>query len=134
MNTLFQNFYWLIPIALALLVLIFLIAFRLAGGKRIAFRLLVEERPLPKGKDSFTARQGKDLFIKEAMEIVDITPNKTAKSIAKLNATEAGLSMIILKEDRFPELKSAPKNVMDKSYLVRTESGKDYHIRFTEIG
>jgi Mg-chelatase subunit ChlD len=133
-NTLFQNFYWLIPIILALVVLVFLIAFRLAGGKRIAFRLLVEEHPLPKTKDSFTARQGKDLFIKEAMDIVDITPNKTAKSIAKLNATDAGLTMAILKDDRFPELKSGPKNVMDKSYILRTESGKDYHIRFTEIG
>ncbi len=132
-NTLFQNFYWLIPIILALLVLIFLITFRLAGGKRIAFRLIVEEHPLPKGKDSFTARQGRDLFVKEAMDIVDITPNKTAKSIAKLNATEAGLTMTILKEDRFPELKSGPKNVMDKFYVLRTESGKDYHIRFTEI-
>jgi Mg-chelatase subunit ChlD len=133
-NNLFQNFYWLIPIVLALLVLVFLIAFRLAGGKRIAFRLLVEEHPLPKGKDSFTARQGKDLFIKEAMDIVGITTNKTTKSIAKLNATDAGLTMTLLKEDRFPELKSVPKNVMEKSYVLRTESGRDYHIRFTEPG
>jgi len=131
-NTLFQNFYWLIPIILALVVLVFLITSRLAGGKRIAFRLLVEEHPLPKGKDVFTARQGRDLFVKEAMDIVDITPNKTIKSIARLNATDAGLTMTILKDDRFPELKSEPKNVMDKSYVLRTESGKDYHVRFTD--
>ncbi len=66
------------------------------------------------------------------MDIVDITSNKTIKSIAKLNATDAGLTMTILKDDRFPELKSEPKNVMDKSYVLRTESGKDYHIRFTD--
>jgi hypothetical protein len=133
-NTLLQNFYWLIPVILALAVLIFLIAFRLTGGKRITFRFVVEEHPLPKGKDTFTARQGKDLFVKEAMDIIDITHNKTVKSIARLNVTETGLTMSVLKEDRFPELKSSPKNVMDRSYVLRTESGKDYHVHFTKTG
>ena len=47
-----------------------------------------------------------------------------------LTATEKGLAMTLLKEDRFPELKSSPKNVLGNTYIIRTESGKDFHVRF----
>ena len=135
-NTLLQNFWWLIPIVVVLLALIGLIVWKVAGGKTVRFRLSVEESPLPKGKDTFTARGAKPLYLKESMDIIDVTDKNTARSVASLSVTEeGGLALSVIKEDRFPELTGKPpKNLIGKTLVVRTESGKDYHVGFLNTG
>jgi hypothetical protein len=132
-NSLVQNFWWGIPIIVVLLALAFLIIWKVASVKTLVFRFIVTERPLRKGKDTFKIKAGKELFIKESMDFVDLAPTKTAKSLAKLSLTDQGLSMTVMKEDRFPNLKSNPRDVIDKVFIVRTESGKDFNVRFVKV-
>ena len=95
--------------------------------------LLVEEQPLKKGRDTFTARLGKSLYLKESMDMFDVAEKKTANAIAAIALTDAGLTLSLLKEDRFPGMRAAPKNVLGETYVVRTESGKDFHVTFTNV-
>jgi Mg-chelatase subunit ChlD len=132
-----QNAPWVIPVgiaALALLGLLLFFLFRLIGkGRKVNFRMIVEEKPLKKGKDTFTARTGKPLYLKESLDVFDIGDKKTTNAIAVLNLGDSGLSLKALKEDRFPELKSSPRNVLGSAYLIRSESGKDYHVKFVNV-
>ena len=136
-NSFLQNFPWLLPVAisvgvllLALLVFLFL---RLKGDKKLSFRMIVEDKPLKKGKDIFIARKGRDLFLKESMDILDIDTQRTGKSIGKFTMDDQNLALTRLKEDRFPELDKDPKNVLGGSYLIRTESGKDFRVSFERV-
>ena len=132
-NSFLQNYYWLSAPAVLLLALIVFLLVKVVGGKQIVFQLLVQERPLPKGKDTFAAKRGGDLYLKEGMDQFGISDKKTTRNIAQLAATEKGISMTLLKEDRFPGLKSSEKNILDKDYIIRTESGKDFHVRFNSL-
>jgi Mg-chelatase subunit ChlD len=129
-----QNFYWIIPVAVVLLAgIAFLAVFaiRAAGGKRsVTFKLMVEEQPLKEGKDTFKARMGKELFLKESMDMIDIADKKMSTSIAQIVLTKAGLSMTPIKMDRFPGLKDPQEDVLGKGYTVRTTRGKDFHVTF----
>jgi hypothetical protein len=129
-----QNAPWVIPVgiaALALLAFLVILLIRHVGkGRKITFRMIVEEKPLKKGKDTFTARIGRPLYLKESMDVFDIGDKKTTNSIAVMNLSDSGLSLKALKDDRFPELKSSPRNVLGSAYLIRSESGKDYHVKF----
>ena len=136
-NTLWENFPWLFPLLIALgiiiLIILVLVVLRAIQGKALKFRLIVEEHPLGKGKDEFTAKKGKDMYIRETLDIFGIVPKKTRKCIAKLALTGSGLRMTIIKEDRFPDFIGIPENVLGSKIIVRTEKGEDFNIRFIEI-
>jgi hypothetical protein len=135
-NTLWESLPWLFPLiilaGIGILVLIVFLILLAVRGKALKFRLIVEEHPLGKGKDEFTVRKGKENFLKETMDIFDIVPKKTRKSIAKLVLTDSGLRMTILKEERFPDFVGIPKNVLGNKFTVRTEKGDDCTIRFVK--
>lgn len=136
-NTIWESLPWLLPLiilaGLGILVLLAFLILRAVRGKGLTFRLIVEEHPLGKGKDQFIVRKGKDKYLKETMDIFNIVPEKTRKSIAKLVLTDSGLKMTILKEDRFPDFIGIPKNVLGSKFTVRTEKGDDCTIRFVKI-
>ncbi len=135
-KTVVQSYLWLIvaaaALALGLVALLVLILRKASASNRVAFHLIVREHPLPKGKDAFTAKEGKDLYLKESMELFDITDTRVGKSIAKLAIVEGVLTMTVLKQDRYPELKTPTATALNREFLTRTESGKDFHVRFSE--
>jgi len=128
---------WIIPVgivaAAAVLLLLYLLLRMIGKGRKVTFRLVVEENPLKKGKDVFTARLGKPLYIKESMDVIDVADKKTTNAVAALTLTEGGLALNPIREERFPGLKAAKKNVLGESCIIRTESGKDYHVTFEQV-
>jgi Mg-chelatase subunit ChlD len=136
-NSFLQNYPWVLPVGILLLILLILLIIfllrKIVRGRKVVFRMLVEEKPLRKGRDTFVARLGKDIFIKESMDVLDIAEKKTSNSIAKLTLTDSGLRMTFIESGRFPGLKTAPRNVLESSCIIRTESGKDYHVKFTGV-
>jgi hypothetical protein len=135
-RTLIEDLPWLIPvIILAAILFIILVVFiirKIIQSNALRFRLIVEEMPLPKGRDIFKIA-GKPLFLMESMDLVRIAERLTPRCIAKLYARGADLKIAILKEKGFPEVKKVPDNLLGHTLIVNTESGRKYHCKFEEV-
>lgn len=136
-NNAFEDNPWLIPlIILAALIIIILAIFgiyKIAQGHPIKFRVLVEEMPIPKGKDVFKITKNKQLYMSESLDFIRVTDVKTPKSFAKLSVAAEDLKLFVIKETYFVEPKDIPENVLENTIRIITESGKKYHVKFIEI-
>ncbi len=136
-NSLIAEYPWAIPLAAVLLAAIVgLVLFGVAAASRIRVRLLVEEKPLPTGKDVFRLRKGRDAYLRESRDRFDIAEARTPKTIARLVASKGGspqVSLSRVKPERFPEMDDDEHNVLDGRYMVRSETGGTYHLRFERV-
>jgi hypothetical protein len=133
-NSFFENNTWVIPAGIGGIVLVLallaLLLMHILKNNSIKFRLVVEERPLQKGKDIFTATKGKAIFLTEGLAGIRVTEKKLLKSIASLTAENRELQLKTLKEANFPEATRLPKDVLGSRITVRLEDGEKYHLRF----
>ena len=106
---------------------------KLIQGHPIKFKLLVEELPLPKGKDTFKISRGKNMYLLESMDFIRVTDKKNLKCFAKLAVANEDLKLHVLQEKNFSDPKEIPENILEATIPVLTESGKLYHITFSEI-
>ncbi len=131
------SYWYLIPIGVALLAGLILLPILLVtkiGFKRgLRFRLLVEDQVLSKNEEFHTLKEGRALFLNEADDKVSIVKTRNSKSVAKLSVFKEALRMAILKSDRFPKLGEVPGDVLDFSFRIRTESGKNITVRLGRI-
>ncbi len=137
-NSLLQEYPWIVPVAaVALAAVVALLLLGIAASNRIKVRLLVEEKPMPAGRDVFSLRKGRDSYLREARERFDIAEVRTPKTIARLVASRAGgakeVSLARVKPERFPELDDDEQNVLDGRYVVRSETGGTFHLRFERV-
>jgi hypothetical protein len=137
-NSLLQQYPWVVPAAaVALAAVVALLLLGIAASNRVKVRLLVEEKPMPAGRDIFSLRKGRDSYLREARERFDIAEVRTPKTIARLVASKAGgakeVSLARVKPERFPELDDDEQNVLDGRYVVRSETGGTFHLRFERV-
>lgn len=136
-NNIWEDNLWLLVllIALAIVIIILLIVgiIKLVQGHPIKFKLLVDEMPLPKGKDTFKISRGKNLYILESMDFIRVTEKKNLKCFAKLAVANEDLKLHVLREKNFSDPKEIPENILEATIAILTESGKLYHITFSEI-
>jgi hypothetical protein len=136
-NNFFEDNPWLIPlIILAALIIIILAIFgiyKIAQGHPIKFRVLVEEMPIPKGKDVYKIARNKQLYLSESLDFIRVSDKKTPRSFAKLTVVSEDLKLFVIKESYFVEPKDIPENVLENTIRIITESGKRYHVKFIEI-
>jgi len=114
-NTFLEDLPWLIPViiiaAILFIILVIFIIRKIIQSNALRFRLVVEEMPLPRGRDIFKLA-GRNLFLIESMDLVRITEKLTPRCISKLYARGSDLKMAILKEKAFPELRKLPDNLL----------------------
>jgi len=132
-----ESFLWIFiviaVIILAAIVFVILKLTGLAGTKVVRFRIIIEESPLQRGKDIFSVKAGSFLYLNEGSNMVSVTGRKTLKSIAKFTARNTGLTMQVLKEERFLKADKIPENILGWSFIVRSESGRDLHVRIEAV-
>ncbi len=135
-KTLLEDLPWLIPViiiaAILFILLVIFIIRKIIQSNALRFRLVVEEMPLPKGRDIFKIT-GKPLFLIESMDLVRIAERLSPRCIAKLYARGSDLKIAVLKEKGFPELKKIPESLLGHTVIVNTESGRKYHCKFEEV-
>jgi hypothetical protein len=137
-NSVLQQYPWIVPAAaLGLAAVVALLLLGIAASNRVKVRLLVEEKPLPSGRDVFRLRKGRDSYLREARERFDIAEVRTPKTIARLVAGKSGgtkeVSLARVKPERFPELDDDEQNILDGRYVVRSETGGTFHLRFERV-
>ena len=136
-NSLLRDYPWIVPVAaLALAAIAALLLLAIAAAGRVKVQLLVEEKPLPKGKDVFRLRKGRDAYLRESRDRFDIADARTPKTIARLLAARGGTAEVTLsrvKPERFPEMDDDERDVLGGRYVVRSESGGTYHLRFERV-
>jgi hypothetical protein len=135
-NSLMGDEPWIVPVAVVVLAAIAaLVLLGVAAAATVKVRLLVEEKPLPAGKDVFKLRKGKDAYLRETRDRFDIADARTPKTIARLVASKTAREVALsrVKPERFPELDDDERDVLDGRYLVRAESGATYHLRFERV-
>jgi hypothetical protein len=123
----------IIVIAAILILLIVFIIIKIIQGNPLRFRLVVDEMPLPRGRDTFKVMGGRNLFLIESMDLVRITERLSGRCIAKLYVRGSDLKIAVLKEASFPELKKIPDSIMGHTLIVNTENGRKYHVKFEEV-
>ena len=119
----------LILSAAALLVLFIIAAlivfliWRLTRGRPMRFALLIDDTPVQ--GDVISLRAGHDLFLNDISAVFSLVPKRTGKSVAKFSVKDAKLSLGVLKQDRFPKLSEVPPDARGKTFVLRSESGKN---------
>jgi Mg-chelatase subunit ChlD len=130
-NSLLREYPWIIPVAaVGLAAIVALVLLGVAAAGRVKVQLLVEEKPLPAGKDVFRLRKGKDAYLRESRDRFDIAEARTPKTIARLLAGNKEVALSRVKPERFPEMDDDEPNVLGGRYVVRAESGGTFHLRF----
>ncbi|MBN2533787.1 MAG: VWA domain-containing protein [Spirochaetales bacterium] len=136
-NNIWEDHPWLLVllIALAIVIIISLIVgiIKLIQGHPIKFKILIEEMPLPRGKDTFKISRGKNLYLLESMDFIRVTDKKNIKCFGKLTVANEDLKLQVLKEKNFSDPKEIPENILEATISIFTESGKLYHMTFNEI-
>ncbi|NOY08305.1 MAG: VWA domain-containing protein [Spirochaetes bacterium] len=136
-ETFMESYLWIIiiiaVIILAVVILIILKLAGLSGKKSVKFRVVIEETPLKKGKDTFRVTEGSNLFLNESGGMISLTERKTPKSIARFTARSSRLIISVLNNLSFPELKEIPDNALDHAFKVRSENGRDIHFRLEVV-
>ncbi len=131
------SYWYLIPIGVALLagliLLLILLVTKIGFKRGLIFRLIVEDQVLSKNEEFHALKEGRALFLNEADDKVSIVKTRNPKSVAKLSVFKEALRMVILKSDRFPKLGEVPGDVLDFSFRIRTESGKNITVRLGRI-
>jgi Mg-chelatase subunit ChlD len=112
---------------LAVAALVVLLIWRLTRGRPLRFAVLVDDMPVQ--DDPATLRTGRELFLNDLASVISLAPRRTGKSVAKFAVREGRLGLTALKADRFPKLKEFPPEVRGKSFVLRTESGKNVTLK-----
>ncbi|MGO9308906.1 MAG: vWA domain-containing protein [Spirochaetia bacterium] len=115
---------------LVLLILLALIAFliwRVTLGKPVRFAILIDDTPVQ--DDVISLRAGRELFLNDISSVYSLAPKRTGKSVAKFSLQDRMLSLGILKQDRFPKLKEVPPDARGKTFVLRSESGKNVNMK-----
>lgn len=137
LKTIWEDLPWLIPLivigAILFILLVVFIVRQIIQGTALSFRLVVEEMPLPRGRDTFKVMGGKNLFLIESMDLIRITERLSSRCIAKLYARGTDLKMAVLKEESFKDLKKVPDSLFGHTLLISTDAGRKYHVKFEEV-
>jgi len=125
--------YWLLAAAILALLVILLLVLLLARPGRVKsrFRLTVEGRKRGPGGKALTIVEGTPLFLEETEGSVEIAGKKSPSSLARLTAIRGGVRLTVLRNEKFPHLKTLPANVLDQDLAVRLEGKKELTIRLS---
>ena len=124
------NMYFVGGGALVLLIiaaLVVVLLLRLARGGPMQFAVLIEEEPVGKGPIALGA--GREVFLNELSGAFSLVARRNAKSLARFSVKDGKLLLGVLKQDRFPKLKEAPPDARGRSFVVRSEDGRNLSMK-----
>jgi len=136
-NNFFQNYFWLfliiILLILALIIFALYLLYTYLSKPKIKFRVLVEEAPLPEGKDVFKVVQGKFLYLTEDGGNIALLKTRSLASLARIGCAGKRLKMTVLNDDKIPAGRDLPTDAAGFKFAVITEKSQQYHVRFEKI-
>jgi hypothetical protein len=100
---------------------------RLARGKPVQFAVLVDDEPV--GGGVISLRTGREMFLNDTASVFSLVQKKTGKSVAKFSVQDSKLAIAVLKQDRFPKMKEVPPDARGKTFVLRSESGKNLSMK-----
>jgi hypothetical protein len=100
---------------------------RLARGGPMQFAVLIEDEPV--GDDPVALGAGRELFLNELSGAFSLVARRNAKSLARFSIKEGKLLLGVLKQDRFPKLKEAPPDARGKSFVLKSENGRNLSLK-----
>ncbi|MBN2736872.1 MAG: VWA domain-containing protein [Spirochaetales bacterium] len=135
-NNIIEDNPWLLPIIIAgvliLAGLLVLLISKLILGKSIEFRILIDESPLPKNRDTFKVNKSRGVYLVESMDMIRVVDKKSVRAFAEIYSGENGLLLHAIKEKYLPEVTKDIQDAIGKSIRVVTEQNTIYHVKFTE--
>ena len=123
----------IIPLGAALVLLLILAAlvafliWRLTRGRPLRFAVLIDDTPVQ--EEVISLRAGRELFLNDTYSVFSFAPKRTGKSLAKFSIKDAKVLLGVLKQDRFPKLKDVPPDARGKTFVLRSESGKNLSMK-----
>jgi hypothetical protein len=114
----------------ALLLLLLIVAFvvilivRLRRGKALQAVVIVEGEPV-----QGTLRAGREVYLNDTASVFSLVPQRNARSVASLTVKDGKVPLTILKQDRFPKLEESPPDALGKTFVLRSESGKNLSLK-----
>ncbi|MBN2546323.1 MAG: VWA domain-containing protein [Spirochaetes bacterium] len=136
-NNFFQNYLWIflliIILILALIIFALYLLYTYLSKPKIKFRVIVEEAPLPEGKDVFKVVQGKFLYLTEDSGNISLLKIRSLSSLARIGCAGKRLKMTVLNDDKIPAGRDIPTDVAGFKFAIITDKTQQYHVRFEKL-
>jgi len=114
-------------VALLLLAFLGLAIWRMTRGKPLHFSLTIDDDPV--GDDPVSLSAGRELYLNETTGMFSLASHKNAKSVARFTVKSAKLLLGVLKQDRFPKLKEVPPDARGRTFVLRSENGRNLSLK-----
>jgi len=121
-----KNLLLLIGAVVLLLIIAGVAAFliwRFTKGKPVLFAVVIGDEPV--SERPISLRAGRELFLAEKAAVYSLIAKRNAKAIARFTIKDGKVALGILKQDRFPKMKEVPADARGKSFLLRSENGRN---------
>jgi hypothetical protein len=116
-----------ILVLLVIIVLVIVLVMRLARGGPMQFAVSIDDDPV--GDDPIALGSGKEVFLNELSGAFSLVARRNAKSLARFSVKDGKLLLGVLKQDRFPKLKEAPPDARGKSFVLKSENGRNLSLK-----
>jgi hypothetical protein len=129
-NWLQSNIYLIgggILVLLIIAALVVVLVMRLGRGGPMQFAVLIEDEPV--GEDPVALGSGREVFLNELSGAFSLASRRNAKSLARFSVKDGKLLLGVLKQDRFPKLKDAPPDARGKSFVLKSENGRNLSLK-----
>jgi hypothetical protein len=124
------NLLLLIVAVAALLVIVavvLILLWRFTRGRPVRFTVLIEDEPV--SPEASTLSGGKELFLNETDGEFALVVRRNARSVARFAVKDGKLSLGVLKQDRFPKLKEPPAEARGKTFVMKSENGRNLSLK-----
>ncbi len=137
-KTLIESYWWMILVGgLVLLILIGLLIWyvsQLSGGRRgMRIRLVVEELPVDRINKPVEIKEKIPLYLSIVKDNISIVDKMGSSVVAKLILIGGKLKLSVLKDGFFRDIQEVADDVLNKSLKVKTDIGRNYHIKIRAI-
>ncbi len=137
-NSFLQSYWWLILLlAILLLIGLALVLAKVLGSRGstrgMKIQLVVEELPTGKAKSVINIKEKTPVFLNMVKDNITLSDKLNPSAIAKLTLIGERLKLSSIKDKYFEIAKNLSENILNKSFKVKTDTGKDFHIRIKSV-
>ena len=76
-----------------------------------------------------TLHAGREVYLNDTASVFSLVPQRNARSVASFTVKDGKVPLTILKQDRFPKLEESPPDALGKTFVLRSESGKNVSLK-----
>ncbi len=133
-----ESFWWLILVGILAVVILIIFLVRYIAGmgggtKKMKLRVVVEELPVDKMAKAIEIREKNPLYLTISKDNISLSDKMNPFAVARLTLIGGQVKLSVLKEGFFRDADKISDNILNKSIKVKTDIGRNYHIKIRAV-